>query len=90
MPMAGRKHPSEVRFSIEARQPDAGQLEAGEKLFGRLTARARAGVTGGRSAPNEGGGTETSRIGVGGGGSRLPRRDPPHSLTGGSQTPLSD
>jgi hypothetical protein len=51
--MTGRQYPPEVRFTIEIRQPTGAQTEAGEKFFGKLTAKACASLMG-RSAPNEG------------------------------------
>jgi hypothetical protein len=53
VPVTGRKHTSEVRFSVEARQATSEQAEAGEKFFGKLTTKACASLTA-RSAATEG------------------------------------
>lgn len=50
--MDGRKNPPEIRFSLESRQTTPGQLEAGKRLFGKLTARARASLNADTSDPN--------------------------------------
>ena len=69
----------EVRFSIEVRDATAAQLDAGRRFFGQLLAKARAEQTSARRLARERG----QRV--------LPERpdasDPPHLLTGGSQTP---
>lgn len=46
------KNPPEVRFTLEPRQANAGQLEAGKRLFARLTARARASLSAATTDPN--------------------------------------
>ncbi len=48
------KNPPEVTFSLEPRHPNPGQLEGGERLFGKLAARAWASLTAARGAPNQG------------------------------------
>jgi len=89
MAMSGRKHPLQVRFSVEARVATPAQTEAGERLFGKLTMRACSSLTAAMSAPNE---VSEHSDEQGDGGRRQPSAfsDPPHSLTGGSQRPLSD
>lgn len=86
--MAGGKHPAEVRFSVEARVATPAQTEAGEKFFGKLSTRACASLTA-MSAPNEVS-EQSDEQGHGGRPQPPAFSDPPHSLTGGSQTPLSD
>ena len=69
--MSRGKYTPEVSFSIEARKANPAQLEAGERLFGRLIANAR---------------ESTAQVdGQSGHGRRQPPglADPPHSLTGG-------
>jgi hypothetical protein len=87
--MARSKYPPEVRFSIEGRESNPAQLGAGERLFGSLSARARASLTGARVAANE---SSEHSDEHGRRGRRQPPAlpDPLHLLTGGSQTPAGD
>ena len=50
--MSGRKNPPEVSFTLEPRQATPGQLEAGKRLFGKLSARARASLSAATTDPN--------------------------------------
>ena len=76
--MANNQKTPEVKFSIEARQPTPAQLDAGHRFFGELLADARAEQT------------SASRLARERGRRGLPEQpyaaDPPHLLTGGSQT----
>lgn len=78
--MASKANAPEVKFSTEAREPTPAQLDAGRRFFGQLLAKARAEKT---SASRPAG--ERGQRGQAEQSDKA--NDPPHLLTGGSQTP---
>jgi len=83
--MASNPKTPEVKFSIEARQLTPAQLEAGRRFFGQLLTNARASQTSASRAQTLAG--PAGERGQRGLLEQPDAIDPPHLLTGGSQTP---
>lgn len=83
--MATSPKTPEAKFSIEARELTPAQLDAGRRFFGQLLAKTRADQTSASSAQRKPGHVRER------GQREMPEQpdtqDPPHLLTGGSQTP---